>query len=101
MDVSDSADWCASLSGLPAFDRAMPKSPSFTRRLAVSRKFAGLMSRWMTIDGCRLWRYSMANAMSMQIRRLVFCPGFSRGTKRSTLPSGKSSMTSVRAGVRA
>mmetsp|Transcript_25832 Transcript_25832/g.66999 ORF Transcript_25832/g.66999 Transcript_25832/m.66999 type:complete len:290 (-) Transcript_25832:1236-2105(-) len=86
---------------LPFLVRAIPKSPSLTRNDAVSKKLAGLISRWITIEGCRECRYSMARAMSMQNRSEVFWPGFSLGTNLSTEPSGNNSITSVRAGVRA
>mmetsp|Transcript_7492 Transcript_7492/g.22802 ORF Transcript_7492/g.22802 Transcript_7492/m.22802 type:complete len:210 (+) Transcript_7492:261-890(+) len=64
---------CADLPVRP--DRAMPKSPSLTRSELVSRKFAGLMSLWMTRLGRREWRYSIALPMSTLNERHILGPG--------------------------
>ena len=69
--ASDSQDLVLS-TPLPFLVRAIPKSPSLTRNDAVSKKLAGLISRWITIDGCLECKYSIANAMSMQNRNDVF-----------------------------
>ena len=77
----------------------MPKSPSFTRRAAESRKFGGLRSRCRIGSGRRSWRYSTADAMSRQNRRHARAPGFFRGTCSSIVPPSIISTTSASAGL--